>query len=237
MINYKKICSNVSFYSLLFCKLNMNYDIFCTIMVIIINKRMFGCEIMNFILASSSERRKELLKRIVENFEVIPSDYDEKEVAFNGNCSEYVMELSKGKALNVASKLKRDSGIIIASDTIVYFNGEVLGKPSSKEHAYEMLKSLSGEVHEVYSGIVIYDLSSKKIKADYSCSKVKFSNLDDKMIREYIKTGEPMDKAGSYGIQGYGGIFVEKIHGCYYNIVGLPINKLYFLLKEMGVNL
>lgn len=198
---------------------------------------MFGCEIMDFILASSSERRKELLKKIVNKFEVIPSDYDENEVVFNGDCSDYVMELSKGKALNVARKLKRDNGIIIASDTIVYFNEKVLGKPSSKEHAYEMLKSLSGETHKVYSGMAIYDLSTKQLKTDFSCSEVKFSNLDDQIIREYIKTGEPMDKAGSYGIQGYGGIFVEKIHGCYYNIVGLPINKLYFLLKEMGVNL
>lgn len=193
---------------------------------------------MNFILASSSERRKELLKKIIEEFEVIPSNYDEDQVVFNGDCSEYVIELSKGKALNVASKLKRrDDGIIIASDTIVYFNGKVLGKPYSQKHAYEMLKALSGKVHEVYSGIVIYDLASKKLVTDYSCSKVKFSNLDDEIIKEYIKTGEPMDKAGAYGIQGYGGIFVEKIHGCYYNIVGLPINKLYFLLREMGVNL
>ena len=198
---------------------------------------MFGCGVVKFILASSSERRKKLLKRIVEKFEVIPSDYDENEVLFNGICSEYVIELSKGKALNVASKLKRDNGIIIASDTAVYFNGEVLGKPSSEEHAYQMLKSLNGKIHEVYSGIAIYDLSLKRLRTDYSCSKVKFSNLDDKIIKEYIKTGEPMDKAGSYGIQGYGGIFVEKIDGCYYNIVGLPINKVYFLLKEMGVNL
>lgn len=198
---------------------------------------MFGCGIVKFILASSSERRKKLLKRIVKKFEVIPSDYDENEVLFNGICSEYVIELSKGKALNVASKLKRENGIIIASDTVVYFNGKVLGKPSSEEHAYQMLKSLNGKVHEVYSGIAIYDLSLKRLRTDYSCSKVKFSNLDDKIIKQYIKTGEAMDKAGAYGIQGYGGIFVEKIDGCYYNIVGLPINKLYFLLKEMGVNL
>ncbi|MPN01510.1 Septum formation protein Maf [bioreactor metagenome] len=95
-----------------------------------------------------------------------------------------------------------------------------------------MLSMLSGNIHKVYSGLAIVDISKNMVKKDYVCTEVKFSKLSTDQILNYIKTGEPMDKAGAYGIQGYGGIFVEKIHGCYYNVVGLPINKLYGMLKE-----
>ena len=159
---------------------------------------------MNVILASASERRRELLKRIINDFQIIVSDFDETKVKFNGNCGSYVMDLAKGKALSVASKLNKDESIIIGSDTIVFLEDKVL---------------------------------TKELITDYVCTEVKFSTIPDEVITSYIETGEPMDKAGAYGIQGYGGIFVEKIHGCYYNIIGLPLNRLYFLLRDMGVNL
>jgi len=192
---------------------------------------------MKIVLASASSRRKELLKRLTGNFEVMVSDFDENSVEFDGNCGSYVMELAEGKAKNVCSKLKDNSSIIIGCDTIVFFREKILGKPGSIEEAFNMLKSLSGNEHEVYSGISIINKSSNKIIKDFVCTRVIFSKIDDKRIKEYLKTGEYKDKAGAYGIQGRGGIFVREIHGCYYNVVGLPLNKLYNMLSGMGVNL
>lgn len=192
---------------------------------------------MNFILASSSERRRELLKRIINDFEVIPSNFDEGKIIFNGDCASYVKELSEEKALNVANKVDNNNTIIIASDTVVYFNNKVLGKPQNEQDAYNMLSSLRNNVHQVYTGIAIYHTGEKKIVLGCEYTDVKFSNISDETIKKYIMTKEPMDKAGAYGIQGYGAIFVEKINGCYYNVVGLPLNRLYFMLNEMGVDL
>lgn len=191
---------------------------------------------MSIILASASERRRELLKRIVPDFKVIASDFNEDSITFNGDCIKYVKNLSLGKAQNVANKIE-SANIIIGCDTIVYHNKKVLGKPKNEEEANKMLTSLSGNSHFVYSGISIIDSESNSIVQDYVCTEVYFSKLSESQIHSYIKSGEPMDKAGAYGIQGYGGIFVEKINGCYYNVVGLPINKLYSLLGDMGVNL
>jgi septum formation protein len=191
---------------------------------------------MSIILASASERRKELLKRIIPDFKVIASDFNEDSIAFKGDCIKYVEDLSLGKAQNVANKTKA-ANIIIGCDTIVYHSEKVLGKPKNEEEAYKMLVSLSGNSHFVYSGISIINTETNSIVQDYVCTEVYFSKLSVPQIHSYIKSGEPMDKAGAYGIQGYGGIFVEKINGCYYNVVGLPINKLYSLLGDMGVNL
>jgi septum formation protein len=193
---------------------------------------------MEIILASASERRQELLKRITEDFKIIVSDFDEASVSFHGNCGAYVKALAEGKARNAAEKLAgEDKNIIIGCDTIVSINNKVLGKPKSKEEAFSMLTELSGKKHEVYSGIALFNTENKKIITDFQCTEVFFSHLEEEDIIYYIQTGEPMDKAGAYGIQGKAGIFVEKIHGCYYNVVGLPLNKLSFMLREMGVNL
>lgn len=191
---------------------------------------------MDLILASSSQRRQELLKLITDEFEIITSDFDESSISFNGNCNSYVIDISKGKAMDVCNKISEES-IIIASDTIVYFNGEILLKPKDEEDAFNMIKKLSGKVHEVYSGIVVLNSKTKEIKTDAVCTKVKFSNLTDVEIQKYIDTKEPMDKAGAYGIQGKAAIFVEEIKGDYYSVVGLPLNRLNIALKEMGVNL
>lgn len=191
---------------------------------------------MKLILASASARRKELLKVITDDFSVIVSDFNESKINFNGDCKEYVIELSKGKALNVADRIKEDA-FIIASDTIVYKDGQVLLKPKDSKDAFRMLKELSGDVHEVYSGIVVFNTKTKEMKCDAVCTEVKFSSITDKQIEKYINTGEPLDKAGAYGIQGKAAVFVESINGCYYNVVGLPINRLNFLLRDMGVDL
>jgi septum formation protein len=191
---------------------------------------------MKLILGSASERRAELLNKIITDFEIVISDFDESSITFSGNCSKYVIDISLGKAINVSKKLHEDA-IIIACDTVVFFNDTVLGKPSNDEAAFDMLSKLSGNSHLVYSGLTVYNTKENKTISDYQMTNVKFSKLTKNQILEYIKTGEPMDKAGGYGIQGKGGIFVEKISGCYYNVVGLPINKLYYLLRDMGVNL
>jgi septum formation protein len=188
------------------------------------------------ILASGSARRQELLKRIIKDFNVLVSDFDENSIAFKGDCIEYVKSLSLGKAQTIANKIESPS-LVIGCDTIVYHRDKVLGKPKNEEEAFDMLMSLSCDNHRVYSGISIINTETNKIVQDYVCTEVHFSKLSKEQIDKYIKSGEPMDKAGAYGIQGYGGIFIEKIQGCYYNVVGLPLNKLYFLLREMGVNL
>lgn len=191
---------------------------------------------MNLILASASPRRKELLSKITKEFQVIASEFEEKQVIFNGNVDKYVMELSRGKAENVCKNLKEKS-IVIGCDTVVALSGKVLGKPKNEKQAFHMLKSLSGKWHEVYSGITIVSTQEGKILSDYVCTKVKFSDITDEDIHKYISTKEPMDKAGAYGIQGIAGVFVERIDGCYYNVVGLPLNKLNSMLRDMGVNL
>lgn len=193
-----------------------------------------GSDNLKLILASASERRHELLKRITNNFDVIVSDFDESKVKFQGDCGRYVMELAKGKALATQEKVKENS-IIIACDTIVSIDNRILGKPINEREAFEMLKALSGNIHQVYSGIAITDTITGKITTDYVITNVVFADISDEEIEEYISKGESMDKAGAYGIQGNAAIFVKEIHGCYYNVVGLPLNKLSLMLKEMGV--
>ena len=185
---------------------------------------------MRIVLASASLRRQELLKRLYNRFDIIISNFDEESVKYNGSPEEYVKELSNGKALDVAQTLD-DGAIVIAADTIVVHDNNILLKPKDENDAEKMLKSLSGDIHHVYSGVTVVNTYNGKIVNEAVVTEVKFSELKDEEIKRYIKTGEPMDKAGAYGIQGYGGIFVEKINGSYYNVVGLPLNK----LKNMKV--
>ncbi|MDP4087634.1 MAG: Maf-like protein [Bacillota bacterium] len=191
---------------------------------------------MKIILASASERRIELLKRVVEDFSVIVSNFDEESVEFKGDFGSYVNELSKGKAFAAAYQADEEA-YIIACDTIVACDGKVLGKPKDRDDAIEMLKMLSGKSHEVYSGVTVLCCGSGDFESDFVRTEVRFSKLSEEEISKYVDTGEPMDKAGAYGIQGYGGVFVEGICGCYYSVVGLPINRLKYILRDMGVNL
>ncbi|NLM34241.1 MAG: Maf-like protein [Clostridiales bacterium] len=191
---------------------------------------------MKIILASASERRKELLSKLVDNFSVIVSDFDEDSIEFQGDFGDYVIQLSRGKALAVAPRITEEA-VIIACDTIVALDGVVLGKPKDREEAISMLKRLSGRSHEVFSGLTVIDNRNQNLISDYLKTEVTFSKLTQEEIESYVDTGEPMDKAGAYGVQGYGGVFVEKINGCYYNVVGLPINNLRNILKGIGVNL
>lgn len=187
------------------------------------------------ILASNSPRRIEILNTFNIKFDVIPSDYDEKMIKFSSPY-ELVCELSERKASNVSEKVGEDC-IIIGADTVVYKDGDILGKPSDEKDAFDMLSKLSGDCHKVITGICIIDKKEKNIYKSYEETLVYFKNLTKNEIMDYIKTKEPFDKAGAYGIQGFGGLFVEKIEGCYFNVVGFPVNKLYNALGKMGVNL
>lgn len=177
------------------------------------------------ILASQSPRRAQLLKQIGLQFSVQPSGIYEMihdELSYEEN----VKQLSLHKAQDVAAK--NSHGIVIGSDTIVVINHKVLNKPESEKEAYAMLAELSGNTHTVFTGFALVDVQSKKFYIDYEKTDVTFRRLRDDEITDYIATGSPMDKAGAYGIQDdFGAVFVEKISGCYYTVVGFPLAKFY----------
>ena len=188
------------------------------------------------ILASASPRRKELLTNMGIDFEIIVSDVEEKVTKVKPN--EIVIELSKLKAEDVAGKAGVEPGtLIIAADTLVFLGDERLGKPKDTEDAVEMLKELSGRSHEVITGVtLIYNKGNSTEECSfYNTTEVTFEKLDEDEIREYVSTGEPMDKAGSYAIQGKSAKFVKCINGDYSNVVGLPVPSLYKTLKSKGL--
>lgn len=191
---------------------------------------------MKVILASKSPRRVEILEKIVKEFEVVQSNFDENTIDFKGDIEKYVKDLSRNKAIEVSKRLNEPS-IVIAADTVVFQNGKVLEKPKNEEDAFSMLSSLSGNTHKVYSGICLINTYDDTVVTDCDCTEVKFSELNPRQIRNYINSGEPMDKAGAYGIQGLGGAFVEGIKGCYYNVMGLPLNKLYKALENYDITI
>jgi septum formation protein len=187
------------------------------------------------VLASQSPRRKWLLEQIGLEFEIIPSNFDEN--IENKKFSKKLIEsIAYEKAKEVAKRVPNDV-LIIAADTVVIFKNQILGKPLDEEDAHKMLEKLSNKTHEVITSIAIIDKQEDKTLINSKISKVKFKKLSEREITDYIKTGEPMDKAGSYGIQAYGSLFVEKIDGCYNNIVGLPLNMLSEMLKSFGIHL
>ncbi|TDX49016.1 Maf family protein [Orenia marismortui] len=182
-----------------------------------------------FILASASPRRKKLLEQIGIDFKVTVSDVDESKIK-EKDCRTLVKKLSYLKAKNVS---KKTTGVIIAADTIVNLNGRILGKPKNYDEAYQMLSDLSGNKHQVVTGITIID--GDNVLTDYKETTITFRELEEKEIEAYIATGSPMDKAGGYGIQDQGAIFVEEINGCFYNVMGLSLVKLVEMLKKLGV--
>jgi len=186
------------------------------------------------ILASTSPRRKGLLQQMGIDCEVIPSDYEE-DMKMNLSPKELAKVLAYGKAKDVSDKLK--DGIVIGVDTFLVYKGNKIGKPHTKENAYKMLKMFSGKTIEVYSGVALINAKTKEEIKDYEVSKFKFKDLSDKEIKDYIATGEPLDKAGAIAIQGLGSIFIREVHGCYANIVGFPIHNIYKNLQKLGVNI
>jgi septum formation protein len=183
------------------------------------------------ILASTSPRRSELLKQIGVEFELASGNVQERPHPDEAP-PDYITRVARAKVIAVA--LQRESGLIIGADTVVVLDGQLLGKPEDEADAERMLKRLSGRWHAVMTGVALYDVATRQEVADFDKTLVKFARLTDKEIEWYVKTGEPMDKAGAYGIQGLGGLFVDEIAGNYYNVVGLPLPLVYRLARRLG---
>lgn len=182
-------------------------------------------------LASKSPRRKKLLQQLNLKFRTIDLHFDEK--VNDGEHPVFLVKRLSIEKLNQAL-LRIKKGIIITADTIVVIDKHILGKPKSKADAKRILKKLSGRTHIVYTGYSIYNSSNNKIITEYEKTLVTFRKLTDEEISDYILTGSPMDKAGAYGIQDdFGAVFIEKIDGCYYNVVGLPLARLYHSLLRI----
>ena len=186
---------------------------------------------MKFILASKSPRRRELLEGIGMKFDIFESSADESSISKDIDPALYVQELAMLKSSSVAAEVK-DKSLVIGADTVVGHDGKIIGKPKDFEDAYSMLSSFSGSSHKVYSGISVTDSSTGHTVTDYAVTEVFFTDISPKEITDYINTYKPFDKAGAYGIQEYASLFVEKIHGDFFNVVGLPLSKLYALLKK-----
>ena len=185
---------------------------------------------MAMILASQSPRRRELLGQMGFSFTVRPAKGEELPHP-ELTPAQLVGELARQKALEVSAEAEADD-VVVAADTVVAIDGKVLGKPHDKVHAAQMLSALSGREHTVYTGVAVK--RGKTLLVEHEATQVRFRPLTEREIDLYIQTGEPMDKAGSYGIQGYGALLVEGIRGDYFNVVGLPICRLGRMLAQVG---
>lgn len=192
--------------------------------------------VQTLILASSSPRRQELIRSLGLPYIIRVSDADET-VEGEITPSEMVEMLSLRKAATVREQLRSsgEQGVIIGSDTIVVFDGKVLGKPADEQDSFRMLKWLQGATHQVYSGIACVDAATGKQAVAHRITQVRMKPLSDEQIWRYIATGEPKDKAGSYAIQGLGATIVDSIEGDYFNVVGLPLSLLSDLLLEFDI--
>ncbi len=165
-------------------------------------------------------------------FEIMPAEIDEDNFPDDIDPAEHVKNLAMEKAVHTAAKIEKPA-IVLGSDTIVVLNGKILNKPQDKNEAVKMLKMLSGNTHTVFSGIALVETDTGRKTAAFQQTRVTFRKLDDDEITAYVDTGSPMDKAGGYGIQDdFGAVFVCRVEGCYYNIVGLPLELLYVTLRH-----
>ena len=186
-------------------------------------------ELEQLVLASSSPRRAEILRRSGWPFEAVAADIDETLREGEG-AVEYVERLACEKAEKVAEG--RTSGLVLGADTTVVVGGKVLGKPADDADARRMLESLSGRWHDVLSGVALVRAETNEVLVAHELTRVRFASLSDAEIDWYISTGEPADKAGAYAIQGHAALFIEEIEGDYWNIVGLPVRLVYKLAQE-----
>jgi septum formation protein len=184
-------------------------------------------------LASASPRRKALLEQIGLPFSILVRPVEE-ELKEGESYAQQVMFLAEMKARSAALVIAE--GLVIGADTLVVCDGRVLGKPADLSEAEKMLSLLGGNEHEVYTGLAVVQKPSGRIITDYECTKVRFKSLNLDQIKRYAATGEPLDKAGAYAVQGIGAIFIDRIEGCYNNVVGLPLALLADILKEFGVD-
>ena len=189
---------------------------------------------MNIILASGSPRRKELMEMLgVKNLKIIPAKGEEAAPAGEGP-EELVMALAAAKAEEVAAQAAEDD-VVVAADTIVWLDGRPFGKPHSRAEAMAMLRRLSGNTHHVYTGVAVLRGGTERLGSE--CTAVHFREIPEEEIAHYVDSGEPMDKAGAYGAQGLGALFVRGIEGDFFIVMGLPLCRLDAMLKEQGVGL
>jgi septum formation protein len=190
---------------------------------------------MKLILASASPRRAQILRDAGLRFEPRQASVNERRM--RGETARVMTRrLAEAKARAVVNKLRneRTEAIVIGADTIVEVNGELLGKPHSARSAREMLAKLAGRTHRVVTSVAAIRLPDRAQAIATESTRVRFARLTANEIAEYVKSGEPLDKAGAYGIQGLGGRFIERIDGCYFNVVGLPLARLYCMLMDLG---
>ncbi|OGX43937.1 MAG: septum formation protein Maf [Omnitrophica WOR_2 bacterium RIFCSPLOWO2_02_FULL_45_28] len=185
------------------------------------------------ILASGSKARQKLLKQIGLTFRVAKSGLKESRELKRG-CAALVMRNASRKAKDVAKRFQR--GVVIGADTVVLAGSRLIGKPSSMGDAFRSLKLLSRKPQWVYTGIAIVDIDNGRTLSDYEKTRIYMYPLSDRQIKNYFKKVSPFDKAGSFDIQGSGSIFIDRIEGCFYNVVGLPLAKLARMLKEAGID-
>lgn len=187
------------------------------------------------ILASASPRRKELFEQMGLTFSVCPACGEERRSSTEPKT--VVKELALQKAMEVAEKTKEDA-LVIGSDTVVAFEGEIMGKPLDEEDAFRMLKKLQGATHTVYTGVAVVDARTEKVLLNFvDGTEVSMYPMTDEWIREYIRTGEPMDKAGAYAIQGGCALWIREICGAYSTVVGFPSARFYQELLALGIDL
>jgi septum formation protein len=190
---------------------------------------------MRLILASSSPRRAEVLRNAGFVFEIRPADVDETRRPHEA-AEDYVRRVAQAKARAIAepARADRERAIVIAADTIVLAEGQILGKPRDAEDARRMLRLFSGKTHEVLTALSVIDVPAAKEALHVEKTRVEFLKMSEEEIETYIQTGEPLDKAGAYGIQGIAGRFATRIEGCYFNVLGLPLSRLWTTLQSLG---
>lgn len=186
------------------------------------------------VLASASPRRITLLRNLGLDFITAPADIDES-ISHTESTVDAVKRIALLKARTVGRSCS--NSVVIAADTVVVCKGQVLGKPVDEKDASAKLRLLSGAEHQVLTGICVLNTATDEAEVDHELTRVFFREIDSEEIENYISSGEPMDKAGAYGIQGLAGVFVTGIEGCYFNVVGLPLSRLYLMLKRQGVYL
>jgi septum formation protein len=187
---------------------------------------------VKIILASSSPRRAEILRQAGIPFETLVTNSDESR-RDRESPVELVLRLAEAKARAAASQTS-GPGIVLGADTEVVVDGQVLGKPTSADDARAMLRRLSGRVHDVITGLALIKMPGDTLRSEHETTRVTFAAMSDEEITSYVATGEPFDKTGAYAIQGAGGRYVTRIEGCYFNVMGLPLARLYRMLREFG---
>ena len=185
------------------------------------------------ILASQSKARQKLIRQIGLKFQVV-SAHVKEDLRIKESCARLVVRNALLKAQDVADRFK--SGVVIGADTVVFAGSKIIGKPKNVEGAFKALKLLSRKPQWVYTGIAVIDLDKGKVYTDYEKTKIYMYRLTDEQIRNYFKKVSPLDKAGGFDIQGLGSIFIDRIEGCFYNVVGLPLAKLANLLRKTGID-